>query len=129
MIFLSIEVFMKKDTHPKYQQVLFVDSSNGFKLLCGSTVQTKHTETHEGKEYPAVHVSISSASHPFFVGGKQFVDTEGRVDKFTKKYAAKQQQQQQQQEQKQQMAAKEKEAKKKPAKKPAKTASKNAAAV
>jgi len=117
---------MKKNTHPKYQQVLFVDSSNGFKLLCGSTVQTKHTETYEGKEYPAVHVSISSASHPFFVGGKQFVDTEGRVDKFTKKYAAKQQQQQQ--EQKQQLAAKEQEAKKKPAKKPAKAASKKAAA-
>lgn len=110
---------MKKDTHPKYQQVLFVDSSNGFTLLCGSTVQTKHMETYEGKEYPAVHVSISAASHPFFVGGKQFVDTEGRVDKFTKKYAAKQQQQQQQQQQKQEEAVQGK-TKKKPVKRAAK---------
>lgn len=94
--FLSFEVFyfMKKDTHPKYNDVLFVDSSTGFKFICGSTVQSKETETFEGKEYPVVHVSISSTSHPFFVGGKQFVDTEGRVDKFTKRYQAKQQQQQ-----------------------------------
>lgn len=96
---------MKQNIHPKYQDVLFVDSSTGFKFVCGSTVQTKLRETHEGKEYPAVHVAISSSSHPFFVGGKQFVDSEGRVDKFTKRYQAKQPKQQQedkQQENKQQ---------------------------
>ncbi len=85
---------MKKDTHPKYQEVLFVDSSTGFKFVCGSTVQPKQKETFEGKEYPVVHVAISSSSHPFFVGGKQFVDAEGRVDKFTKRYQAKRDQQQ-----------------------------------
>ena len=85
---------MKKDTHPKYQEVLFVDSSTGFKFVCGSSVQPKQKETFEGKEYPVVHVAISSSSHPFFVGGKQFVDTEGRVDKFTKRYQVKRDQQQ-----------------------------------
>jgi large subunit ribosomal protein L31 len=35
---------------------------------------------------PVVVVSISSASHPLFVGGKQFVDAEGRVDRFKKRY-------------------------------------------
>ena len=66
--------------------MLFIDSSTGRKYLIGAAMQSKETDTHEGKEYPCVRVSISSSSHPFFVGGKQFVDTEGRVDKFTKRY-------------------------------------------
>lgn len=106
---------MKQDIHPKYQDVLFVDSSTGFKFVCGSTIQTKQRETHEGKEYPTVHVAISSTSHPFFVGGKQFVDSEGRVDKFTKRYAAKQAQTQAPQ-----VAESQAEAAPKAAKKPAK---------
>lgn len=79
---------MKKDKHPPYQQVLYVDSSTGRKFLCGSTLQTKEREVFEGKEYPVCRVSVSSSSHPFFTGSKQFVDAEGRVDKFRKKYAA-----------------------------------------
>jgi large subunit ribosomal protein L31 len=78
---------MKKNVHPKYQQVLFVDSSTGHKFVCGSTLQPQGTETHEGTEYPVYRVSVSSASHPFFTGSKQLVDAEGRVDKFKKKYA------------------------------------------
>lgn len=80
---------MKKNTHPEYQDVLFVDSSTGHKFICGSTLKTKETETFEGKEYPVCRVSISSASHPLFTGSKQLVDSEGRVDKFRKRYAAK----------------------------------------
>ena len=86
---------MKKDTHPPYQDILFVDSSTGFKFVCGSTLQPEATETFEGKEYPVYHVSVSSSSHPFFTGSKQFIDTEGRVDKFLKRYAKKENQQQQ----------------------------------
>ncbi len=77
---------MKENTHPKYQEVLFVDSSNGHKFVVGSTIQTDQMETFEGKKYPVVHVSISSSSHPFFVGGKKIIDTEGRVDRFTARY-------------------------------------------
>lgn len=84
---------MKEEAHPKYQKVLFIDSSTGMKYLCGTTLQPKGTETFEGKEYPAIHVAISSSSHPFFVGGKSYVDTEGRVDKFNKRYQAVQQKQ------------------------------------
>ena len=80
---------MRKDIHPKYQQVLFVDSSTGFKFVCGSALTTNVKETFEGKEYPAYHVSISSASHPLFTGNKQMIDAEGRVDKFNKRYASK----------------------------------------
>ena len=85
---------MKKKTHPPYQEVLFEDTSTGTKFVCGSTMQPKETATFEGKEYPVCYVPISSSSHPFFTGSKQFIDTEGRVDKFTKEYATKKQQQQ-----------------------------------
>jgi len=81
---------MKKEGHPPYQDVLFIDSSTNFKFVCGSTLQPKERETFEGKEYPAYKVPVSSASHPFFTGSKQLIDSEGRVDKFKKRYAAKQ---------------------------------------
>lgn len=106
---------MKKDTHPAYQEVLFIDSSTGHKFICGSSVQTKQRETFEGKEYPVVYVSVSSASHPFFTGSKQFIDTEGRVDKFLKRYAKPQAQATKEKEK--QEERKKEEAAKKPAKK------------
>jgi large subunit ribosomal protein L31 len=34
-------------------------------------------------------VEISSASHPFFTGKQRVMDTEGRIDRFRKKYAKK----------------------------------------
>lgn len=77
---------MKKDTHPKYQKVLFIDSASGSKFICGSTLQPKATQVFEGVEYPVSYLSISSASHPFFTGSKQLVDSEGRVEKFKKRF-------------------------------------------
>ena len=85
---------MKKNTHPPYQEVLFEDTSTGDKFVCGSTLQPTETATFEGKEYPIYRVPISSASHPFFTGSKQFVDTQGRIGKFQQRYAMKKQQQQ-----------------------------------
>lgn len=85
---------MKEQGHPPYQDILFIDSSTGYKFVCGSTMQPKETETFEGKTYPVCRLPISSASHPFFNKSKaQFIDTEGRVDRFTKRYAAKRQEQ------------------------------------
>lgn len=78
---------MKKNTHPKYQKILFVDSATGHRFVCGSTLQPKEREVFEGAEYPVYRVPTSSASHPFFTGSKQFVDSEGRVDKFRKRYS------------------------------------------
>jgi large subunit ribosomal protein L31 len=80
---------MKKDTHPGYQEVVFEDSSTGHRFVCGTTLQPKEKITFEGKEYPLYRLSISSSSHPFYTKSKQFVDAEGRVDKFNKRYAAK----------------------------------------
>lgn len=89
---------MKKQGHPPYQEVLFVDSSTGFRFVCGSTLQPKEKEVFEGKEYPVYRVPVSSASHPFFTGSKQFIDSEGRVDKFVKRYAKKAEEQKEEQE-------------------------------
>lgn len=80
---------MKKNTHPPYQKVLFVDSASGHRFVCGSTLQTKATEKFEGVEYPVSYLSISSSSHPFFTGSKQMVDSEGRVQKFNKRFGTK----------------------------------------
>lgn len=81
---------MKKNTHPSYQKVLFVDSASGYRFVCGSTLQPDAKETFEGVEYPVSYLSISSASHPFFTGSKQLVDSEGRVEKFKKRFDRKQ---------------------------------------
>lgn len=80
---------MKDKTHPPYQDVLFVDSATGAKFVIGSTLQPKEKEMYEGKEYPMSRVPVSSSSHPFFTKSTQLIDSEGRVDKFTKKYQRK----------------------------------------
>ncbi len=80
---------MKKNIHPPYQKVLFVDSASGCKFICGSTLQPEAREKFEGTEYPVSHLSISSSSHPFFTGSKQLVDSEGRVEKFKKRFERK----------------------------------------
>lgn len=80
---------MKEKKHPLYHEVLFEDSATGSKFIIGSTLQPKEKIKYEGKEYPHYRVPVSSASHPFFTKATQFMDTEGRVDKFTKKYQRK----------------------------------------
>ncbi len=80
---------MKKDIHPEYKEVVFLDTGTGEKFLCRSSAQTHDTVEFEGATYPLFKVSISSKSHPFYTGDQGIVDTEGRVDKFKKRYAAK----------------------------------------
>ena len=79
---------MKKEIHPEYREVVFLDTSSDYKFLTRSTIQTKDTITWEdGKEYPLVKVEVSSASHPFYTGGKgNFGRTTGRVERFNRRY-------------------------------------------
>jgi large subunit ribosomal protein L31 len=77
---------MKADIHPNYREVLFHDVSCDFKFITRSTIQTRDTATHEGKEYPLVKIEVSSESHPFFTGQHKIVDTAGRVEKFRQKF-------------------------------------------
>jgi large subunit ribosomal protein L31 len=77
---------MKKDIHPEYRDVVFKDAASGTLFLTRSTVATSDTVEYEGKTYPMFQVEISSASHPFYTGKQQIVDTTGRVERFRKKY-------------------------------------------
>ena len=79
---------MKKEIHPNtYRPVLFEDIASGATFVIGSTIATKETGKHEGKEYPKVVVEISSKSHPFYTGEDRSLDTTGRVERFKQRAA------------------------------------------
>ncbi len=65
---------MKDGIHPQYH----VDAT--ITCVCGNTFKTGSTQ----KE---VRVDICSACHPFFTGKQKLMDTEGRIDRFRRKYA------------------------------------------
>jgi large subunit ribosomal protein L31 len=66
---------MKKDIHPEY-------ADTEISCACGNVVKTRST-------VKKMHVNLCSACHPFFTGQAKFVDTEGRVDRFNKRYGKK----------------------------------------
>ena len=63
---------MKQGIHPKYHDV-------EVRCACGSTWRTRSTKEE-------LHLEICASCHPFFTGRQKLVDTEGRVERFTKKY-------------------------------------------
>lgn len=65
---------MKKDTHPKYQDITFTCAC-GAKFTAGSTIQ---------KDFKT---EICSNCHPFYTGKQKLIDTSGRVEKFMAKRA------------------------------------------
>lgn len=77
---------MKKDIHPRYRPVVFSDAGAQFMMLTRSSIETNDTVEYEGKTYPLVKVDISSQTHPFFTGKQTFVDTAGRLERFSKKF-------------------------------------------
>ncbi len=78
---------MKKNIHPPYRQVVFRDRSAGLAFRTGSTRDSAQTVEFDGATYPVIDVEISSASHPFWSGRERIVDTEGRVERFRRRYA------------------------------------------
>jgi large subunit ribosomal protein L31 len=70
---LNKVITMKKDIHPKYEDATI-------KCACGSEIKTRSTV----KE---MHVNTCSSCHPFFTGKAKYIDTEGRVERFRKRYA------------------------------------------
>ena len=65
---------VKEGIHPKYEEV-------EVRCACGNTFKTRSTK-------PELHLEICSACHPFFTGRQKLIDTEGRVERFTKKFGA-----------------------------------------
>ena len=68
---------MKPKIHPKYDEATVT-------CACGETFTTRSTRQQ-------IKLDICSKCHPFFTGKQKFVDSEGRVEKFKKKYARAQQ--------------------------------------
>lgn len=64
---------MKEKIHPKFQKTTI-------SCACGSSIETASVE--EG-----LKVEICSNCHPFFTGTQKIMDTEGRVERFKKRYA------------------------------------------
>ena len=82
---------MKKNIHPEYRQVVFRDAASDFQFLGRSSIEVPPEQTikwEDGNEYPLVKLEISSASHPFYTGKQKVIDTEGRIEKFKKKYGS-----------------------------------------
>ncbi|MBX2803989.1 MAG: type B 50S ribosomal protein L31 [Myxococcales bacterium] len=77
---------MKPDIHPEYRFVLFRDVNNGDEFITRSCAPARDTATHDGQEYPLIVLDVSSTSHPFYTGTQRIMDTEGRVERFMRKY-------------------------------------------
>ena len=66
---------MKKGIHPDYQVTKVT-------CACGNAFETRSTKK-------VISVEICSACHPFFTGKQKLIDSEGRVERFNKKYGKK----------------------------------------
>ena len=76
---------MKPEIHPEYHPVVFVDGEH--EIITRSTLTLTETRNIDGVDHVVVHVDISSFSHPFYTGRQKIMDTEGRVERFKKRYA------------------------------------------
>ena len=65
---------MKADIHPDY-------NPTSIHCACGAVYHTRSTKRD-------IKVGICAAYHPFFTGEQKFVDTAGRIEKFSRRYGA-----------------------------------------
>jgi len=63
---------MKKDLHPTLHQTVV-------RCSCGADVETLSTKKD-------LRVDVCAKCHPFFTGESRLVDTEGRIERFERKY-------------------------------------------
>jgi len=63
---------MKPDIHPKYQKCIVT-------CACGEKFETRSV-------LDKINVDICQKCHPFYTGRQKFVDTAGRIEKFTRKF-------------------------------------------
>jgi large subunit ribosomal protein L31 len=65
---------VKPGIHPKYEEI-------DVRCACGNTFKTRSTKSD-------LHLDICNQCHPFFTGRQKLIDTEGRVERFTKRFGA-----------------------------------------
>lgn len=63
---------MKPGIHPDYMETTVT-------CACGESFTTHSTK-------PSLRLDICSKCHPFYTGTQKIVDTEGRVERFIKRY-------------------------------------------
>jgi large subunit ribosomal protein L31 len=80
---------VKSGIHPKYHKVLFIDSATGDEWVTRSTLSSKETREVDGEKIPVVKLEISSFSHPFWTGKMRELDTDGKIDRFRRRYGTK----------------------------------------
>ena len=66
---------MKNELHPDYKKTVI-------KCVCGNEIET-------GSVVENLTVEICNNCHPFYTGNQKIVDTEGRIEKFKKRYQQK----------------------------------------
>lgn len=64
---------MKQGIHPDYQEATV-------SCACGNKFQTRSTKG-------SFAVDICAECHPFYTGKQKLMDSAGRIERFTKKYA------------------------------------------
>jgi len=65
---------MRSEGHPNYYASAVTCAGCGSTFTIGSTI-------------PEIKITICSNCHPFYTGKQKLIDTEGRIDRFKKKYA------------------------------------------
>ena len=68
---------MKEKIHPEYHDI-------NVRCVCGKEWKIKSTAK-------LAKLDICSSCHPFFTGKQKVMDTEGRIEKFKKKYSGRKQ--------------------------------------
>ncbi len=66
---------MKAEIHPDYKKMTI-------KCVCGNEIETGSIEDN-------ITVEICNNCHPFYTGQQKILDSEGRIERFNKRYEVK----------------------------------------
>jgi large subunit ribosomal protein L31 len=77
---------VKEGIHPEYHKVLYVDSATGEEWLSRSTLGSQEKRDIDGEQVPVIRLEISAVSHPFWTGKLRSLDSDGKIDRFRRRY-------------------------------------------
>ena len=77
---------MKEGIHPDYHRVIFIDTATGNEWVTRSTLTSKDTREVDGEQLPVVKLEISSYSHPFWTGKMRELDSDGKIDRYRRRF-------------------------------------------
>ena len=77
---------MKDGIHPDYHKVVFVDAATGNEFITQSTMKSNETKEVDGEELPLIRLEISSFRPPFWTGKMRELDSDGKIDRFRRRY-------------------------------------------